>query len=356
MHVPPRERPRAFRKLVTLLKPGGLHILTLRHGPGESGRVMHPVSLGEIEALARDHGLAVMRALDAADPMVRADVSWTTACLRLPDDGSLGLPLIRGVILNDDKSSTYKLGLLRAVAKIADAAPALAVPVADATDRVAVPLGLVALNWIRTYLPLVAAGLPQAPNNRGPDGLGFAKVGFRRLLALGVTAQDLRVGASFVGERAEALVAAIGEARRTIVAMPVRYTTLPNASAAVFEAVGKPMRVGGALTLTPEVLDAWGHLLVPGPLWRTMLRLGAWIEPVLVAEWARLIRTYAMHMGLDLRPGTVEARLVWLEPARDTSLARAVASRLAAAGTPLVCVWSGARLRLDGLDIDHTLP
>lgn len=150
-------------------------MLTLRFGPSEPGRIMYPVSLGEIEVLARDHGLAIVRALDTADPRARIGVSWTTICLRQPDDGTLGLPLIRGLILNDDKSSTYKLGLLRVVARIADAAPALAVPVRSEFDRVAVPLGLVALNWLRAYLPLVAAALPQAPNNRGPDGLSFAK-------------------------------------------------------------------------------------------------------------------------------------------------------------------------------------
>ena len=30
-------------------------------------------------------------------------------------------------------------------------------------DVVEVPLGLVALNWVRMYLPLVGAGLPHAP-------------------------------------------------------------------------------------------------------------------------------------------------------------------------------------------------
>jgi SAM-dependent methyltransferase len=111
MHIAPPHRPRAFRKLVTLLKPGGRLIMTL-------------------------------------------------LCLRLPDDGSASLPLIRGVILNDAKSSTYKLALLRAVARIADSAPAAATPAPGEEDRVSLPLGLVALNWIRGYLPLTAAGLP----------------------------------------------------------------------------------------------------------------------------------------------------------------------------------------------------
>jgi hypothetical protein len=33
--------------------------------------------------------------------------------LRLPDDGTGALPLLRHIIFNDDKSSTYKLALLR---------------------------------------------------------------------------------------------------------------------------------------------------------------------------------------------------------------------------------------------------
>lgn len=253
MHLSLVERPRAFRKLVTLLKPGGVLVVTLRNGPGDLERAMHPTSLGEIEGLAREHGLAVLRAFDEPDRLGRSGVVWTSVVLRLPDDGSLSLPLIRGIVLNDEKSSTYKLGLLRAVAKIADAAPSLAVPAADGSDRVLVPMGCVALHWLRAYLPLVAAGLPQAPGNSGPDGLGFAGTGFRALLALGITAGDLRLGMRFAGPRADALVAALGEARRTILAMPVRYTTYPNADGPVFQGVGRPVRVTGPVTLMPEM-------------------------------------------------------------------------------------------------------
>lgn len=180
MHVQPSGRSRAFRKLVTLLKPGGLLLLTLRHGPEEPGRPMWPTSAGEIEALARSHGLTVVRSVPATDRQGRPDVSWTSMCLRLPDDGAGALPLLRGIILNDDKSSTYKLALLRSIARIADGAPAMAIDHPD-EDAVEIPLGLVALNWIRMYLPLVGSMLPQAPRNAGPDGLGFAKDGFRAL-------------------------------------------------------------------------------------------------------------------------------------------------------------------------------
>jgi 2-polyprenyl-3-methyl-5-hydroxy-6-metoxy-1,4-benzoquinol methylase len=51
MHVQPRDRPRAFRKLIALLKPGGCIAVTLRQ-PIQSDRGMHDVSQSGIEQLA----------------------------------------------------------------------------------------------------------------------------------------------------------------------------------------------------------------------------------------------------------------------------------------------------------------
>jgi SAM-dependent methyltransferase len=357
MHVPPPARTRAFRKLMTLLKPGGVLLITLRHGPSEPNRPMWPATAGEVEALARQHGLAVVRSVGQPDRLGRPEITWTAICLRLPDDGAGVLPLLRGVILNDEKSSTYKLGLLRAVARIADAAPSLATDRLGEEDAVEVPLGLVALNWVRAYLPLVTARLPQAPGNAGPDGLGFAKAGFRALVPLGVIAQDLWIGARFRGEHAAAVAKALTEAARTITIMPANFTRYPNSEARVFTAMlGRAPRPCDELVLDAEMLRAYGILTVPGHIWRAMQRLGAWIEPVLVAEWARLVRGYGERMGRTVVPGEVEQALAWLDPVRDTRIARNVAQHLLDAGVPVRCVWSGTRLGAEALDIDHCLP
>ena len=356
MHIIPAQRARAYRKLVTLLKPGGSLLMTLRHGPGDPERLMWPTSVGEIEALARDHGMTVLRASRADDQLGRLDVTWTSIGLRLPDDGAGALPLLRGIILNDDKSSTYKLGLLRSIARIADGTPAMAVECLD-EDAVEVPLGLVALNWIRMYLPLVSAHLPQAPRNAGPDGLGFARQGFRSLQALGVIAQDLRVGAQFSGDRARGIARALAEARTTIATMPANFTRYPNSESRVFSAEpARAPRGGNLLTIDAETLRAYGLLRVPGHVWRAMQRLGAWIEPVLVSEWARIMRSYAERDGRAIPLGQVEVALQWLDPARDTAFARQTIQRLLAAGASVECVWTGSRLRAGSADIDHCLP
>ncbi len=49
MHVRPPDRPRAFRKLATLLKPGGMLLMTVRNAGGEPDRPMWETSAGEIE-------------------------------------------------------------------------------------------------------------------------------------------------------------------------------------------------------------------------------------------------------------------------------------------------------------------
>ena len=116
-HVPPSQRDRAFRKVAALVRSGGLLAISLRSGPSPAGSEMHPVSLEEIEHLARNHGFAVEKIQHAADQQGRVDVSWTSVALRLPDVGTGALPLLRHVILNDQKSATYKLGLLRALCR-----------------------------------------------------------------------------------------------------------------------------------------------------------------------------------------------------------------------------------------------
>lgn len=356
MHVPPDERPRAFRKVAALLKPGGRLLLSVRDGAAAPDRPIWPVPPGELEVYARDHGLAILQIANGVDLQDRADVRWTTYVFQLPDDGAGALPLLRGIILNDDKSATYKLGLLRAIARIADMAPALAIERPD-VDIVDIPLGAVALNWLRMYLPLAAADLPQLPGNRGADRLGFAGVAFRQLLADRVSGQDLRIGARFTGDRAAAVAQALADARSNISRMPAHFTRYPNSDKTVFEATpSRAPRFQGAIMMDAETLWSFGILGVPGQVWRTLQRLGAWVEPVLIAEWARLIRGFALRMNRVVAPGEAEQALQWLDPARDTGFAREVARRLLMRREAVRCVWSGDRLRVEALDIDHCLP
>jgi SAM-dependent methyltransferase len=352
MHVQPTDRSRAFRKLVTLLKPGGLLALSLRLGPPDPDRDMHPVDVTEIETLARNHGVAVVDVVHSPDRLGRADISWVQMVLRLPDDGTGALPLLRHVILNDAKSATYKLGLLRALARTADGSQGVARMHDDST--VAVPLGLIALNWLRLYKPLITANLPQMPRNHGELGLGFIKDGWHGISDL--SAMDLRVGAQFRGARGAALHSAMRDAAATIARMPATFMTYPGTQTPVLPAhLGRPGRAPGRIMVDAEYLRRFGEILVPQHLWRALVRHDSWIEPALVTEWVRLMEGYARGQGRDLDPGVVARAMRWHDPSRDVAFARKTAFALMERG-PVFCVWTGQRLTESRLDIDHCLP
>ena len=351
MHVSENDRRRAFRKMINLLRPGGLVAITLRRGPADIERGFHPVSPEEVEALARDHGAFVERHTEAKDLLDREDVRWIQMAIRLPDDGTGALPLLRHIILNDDKSSTYKLALLRTLSRVADGAAGLARHYDD--DHVAVPLGLIALTWIRLYKPLLSAGFPQNPSNVGLRHLGFVKEAYRKLAD--VSHLEPRVGTSFSSEVSAVLHLALRDAANTIEKMPATFVTYQDGRPVFPVTRSRRLSRPSSVHLDREYLFSFGEMLVPRHLWQTLQRFGAWIEPAIVAEWSRLIRSYASRRGDQVDNNVLAAAMTWEEPNRDVRLARERALEMSARGN-LYCVWSGKRLNHKSLDVDHCLP
>lgn len=106
--IAPGQRERALRKLGNLLAPGGVLIIAQCHCDDPDGL---PPALDELAPWARKFGLTLHLLADGA------------VILQLPDDGSGALARIRHIAVNDSKSSTYKLALLRTLVRIADAHP-----------------------------------------------------------------------------------------------------------------------------------------------------------------------------------------------------------------------------------------
>ncbi|MYA60445.1 MAG: methyltransferase domain-containing protein [Chloroflexi bacterium] len=351
MHLPPGDRPRAFRKVINLLKPGGLMAIVLRDGPADQARGIHPVVLEEVEGLARDHGAFVERHTAAEDQLGRPGIRWIQVAVRLPDDGTGALPLLRHVILNDNKSSTYKLALLRTLCRLADGAAGCT---RDHDDEfVAVPMGLVALTWIRLFKPLLSANLPQNPFNVGLQRLGFVKDAYRRLAD--VSHLDMRVGVRFSGEPAKALHQALKDAANNIAQMPATRITYPNGGPVFPVQKSGTAPLSSSSTLDQAYLFQFGEMRVPRHLWRALRRFGAWVEPALVSEWSRLIKSYASRLGVHVDDATIAVAMTWDEPTRDVGLARERALNMLADGD-LLCVWSGRSLDQRSLDIDHCFP
>ena len=85
-------------------------------------------------------------------------------------------------------------------------------------------------------------------------------------------------------------------------------------------------------------LPSFGHLRLPQHLYTALQRFDAWIEPALLAEWARLIKGYALRQHRTVDENTLVAALAWSDPARDVTLARGQAMQLLQGGG-LQCVY-----------------
>jgi SAM-dependent methyltransferase len=350
MHIPPAARQRALRKLATLLAPKGRIAISLRLGAPDTDRAMYEVSLAELSSLAQQFGLRIVRTTDSQDKLGRSDVSWTSVVMGLPDDGLGALPLLRHLILVDEKSSTYKIALLRVLARIADTAAGLARYEADA---VVVPLGLVSLFWMRMYKPLIENALPQMPVSRFGTGPGFVTDSFLALRP--VTAVELRIGSVFSGQTAKHLHRSLSEISQVIRNMPANYLRWPASDNPIFEVTRRRMvSTPAQLQIDEAFLWSLGEFRIPLEIWQALTHYNVWIEPVLVAEWVRLIDGYCTDGRPDIRT-LAYSLLAWVDPARDTSFARAAVERIRAAGKLVYCVWSGARLR-DEYDVDHCFP
>jgi SAM-dependent methyltransferase len=350
MHIPPSDRQRALRKLATLLAPKGRIAISLRLGAPDTERAMYQVSLPELTGLAQQFGLRIVHTSDSQDKLGRNEVSWTNVVLGLPDDGLGALPLLRHLILVDEKSSTYKIALLRVLARIADTAAGLA---RYDTESVVVPLGLVSLFWLRMYKPLIEHALPQMPPTRLGTGPGFVTNSFTSLRS--VTAVELRIGSVFSDQTAKHLHQSLSEISQVIRNMPANYLRWPASDKPIFDVTRRRMVPTPSLLQIDEAfLWSLGDFRIPLEMWQALTHYNVWIEPVLVSEWVRLIESYCNDGRPDVRT-LAHSLLAWVDPARDTSFARAAVDRMRAAGKPVYCVWSGARLR-DEYDVDHCFP
>jgi len=85
MHLSLADRPLALARLGELLSPQGYLVLSLRFSVSEQEareRAMFPVSLEEVECLARKEGLTILHASALQqDVMARGELSWQSLIL-----------------------------------------------------------------------------------------------------------------------------------------------------------------------------------------------------------------------------------------------------------------------------------
>jgi SAM-dependent methyltransferases len=355
MHIAPSNRERTFRKLSSLLKPNGKMVISLRHGECRDERIMHLVSASELAQYAGRFGLTyqLLTHSKQADQLGRKEISWETILLTLPDDGTGAFPLIRNIVVNDSKSSTYKLALLRALLRIADGHPGAVIEQTD--QHIRLPLGLVALYWLKLYKPLVDQ-YDMQQNSSNTKGLSFIKsAGWSQLTS--VSNNDLYIGAYYPQtSMASAVSQTLKDIARTIKDMPAKYTTLPGTSDAVFKVeITRSQQCNQDLTLDFDYLKSLGSFYAPKHIWDSLTRYSVWIEPVLINEWASLMAGYGQNKKKPLSKLDYLNALTWDDPQRTTVRVRNKVNTLLSKES-VICCWSGSQLRIVDYAIDHVFP
>lgn len=346
MHLPESTRERAFRVLANLLAPGGVLVISLRHGPSTDARVFHEVSVAQLEVFAKQQALRPLRICQSNDELQRQQVKWETVVFQLHDDGTGALPVVRHIIVNDSKAATYKLGLLRCVTLIAETLPGLVVRRSD--TEVVLPLGAVALVWLQIYLPLLARHNIRQ-NSQGAHG--FAKAAFFELGQF--SAYDLQVGSRFDGEQAKCVLQALKDAASNILKMPAYYTTWPGTNQPVFAGQAFRIRVTGEpICLDKDYLGSFGEFSVPTAIWDCCSQYACWIDPALVNEWALVSKSW----NKGIAASTIRDALELSPPKRCVTAARNIALELIESRADLRCVWTAGKLTDANLAIDHCFP
>jgi hypothetical protein len=378
MHIPVSDRPRSMRKLANLLKPGGKLVISLRHSASTAkaeqerkDRKMHIVCADELKRLATDVGLFTkLETQKEDDKLGREHVSWQTLVLQLPDDGTGAFPFIRHVAINDGKSATHKLALLRVLLRIADghAGAVLRRESSPFGDRVILPVGLVALYWCHQYKDLIDdRNIFQTPN-KNPN-MGFMKAdGWHKLTDL--KSSDYRIGNLFSGDNAVALHKTLSAAVHNIRDFPCKYITLSNSDKTVFEVASKTVKAKDNIFLDLQTLEQWGEFSLPESTWLAFNRYACWIEPVLVSEWVKTMAGYAGNAQYKSPENQYKLHqaLNWEEPKRTTVEVRKRFEQLQkqlsqhsskheheSKQEQIRCVWSDKSLK-NKYDIDHSMP
>ena len=351
MHLPASQHQRAMRIVSELLAPGGLLVISLRQGEDNNKR-FYPVSAEDVIALAHERALINKHQSRGADS-VRPEIEWDVLVFQLPDDGTGSLPLLRHIIVNDNKSASYKLGLLRVLIRIAEGAPGMVTRRTD--DWVEIPFGLVGLYWIKTYLPLVFRhNLLQAPqaDHANQKGYGWAKKQhFYSLQDL--SPYDLRVGNTFDAGTAQRLIGAIKDACSNIRDMPAKYITYPGQKSQVFECETRSFHVKNSnWQINKTTLQQFGSFKIPAALWQTMSQYACWLEPAILNEWVKLMQSWRAEYNLSAYNNVFQ----WIDAERDTTPVRNRFQTLQNHGASLHCVWTDKALRNERFAIDHCFP
>ena len=284
-----------------------------------------------------------------------------------------GGQIISTILRHDRKQNSYKLALIRAIGNIATAYPEFG----DSGRTVAIPLRMLAEEWIAYYWPFVSPGDPVWQGVRQEKESGLSQdMAFRNDLthlrnlwekevpnhkspADGyVLIHDMRVPRRR-NTYSDSLQQVFDKTWRRIkrsVGYPIRY-----AGPGEWQVFDKPTpfrKMDSNVNPLPNTRGNESCLKIGSKLWEAFQELSLWIEALCVHEWALFTENVEQYGNDTVDRGTAY-RLLTDRPdnRRPLTWERNHIDLLLMEGASFTCPWSGKRIN-SGVKyhIDHILP
>jgi len=341
MHLPEELLFDSVYAIRRILKPNGRLLVSIpvdnsiENNRDDKGRLFNGLAPENFQLIFERIGFRMISRWDDSDSLGRSQRQWVTMLFTLEStDGSRSLDKIEGILNRDDKVSTYKLALFRALAEIATTNYNSAVWRQD--GNVLIPVSSVAEKWIEYYWPLVAyhdvkiaqtTGTQIAFRSKLEELISCYKEVNGGLAKFSLDYRNNRLG-NVEKKIHSKLMSAL---KSTIWNQPVRYAG------------------GGAHFSTLGYDKLTKCIIIPADMWRELSLTGSWIKDATILRWAELtnkINKKEVKIGL-----IVDLLMSDALPKREVSAAKKVYDQLEGKS----CVWSGRGIK-DTYDVDHAIP
>ncbi|SRR5579883_635947 len=281
--------------------------------------------------------------------------------------------IISTILKHDNKVTSYKIALLRAINDVVLSFPDLRNPKAN----VAVPLRVLAQFWVAYYWPFVKSGAPIWQGLRSTSGKQLRNdMAFRPQLTElrhqweqvigGVSSSsdgfflinELRVPRKYqtypksLHQAYEDTLTKISQA----IEMPIRYAGPDNWT--VFAKPAKCADLDNQVVLIPGTQSQDKCLVIQADLWQTFQEMSVWVEALCIHEWCLFTERVKQESQQNIDRGVIY-QLLTTRPSnrRPLTWERNQVDLLLMEGKEFVCPWTDKRITHNiKYDMDHLLP
>lgn len=273
---------------------------------------------------------------------------------------------INSIIENDSTDTTYKYSLLKSVIESCQEYPQY-ITVDEENNRAVLPLGICVMKWLIYYYPFFLPGTFISMKNG--EKKSYYKIVFREYFEMVCAYYEQHGGISVfiddvlhgtIPDEISPIVLKLASTIRSCIAdKPMRHLgySLNSTEYSIFKIESKAYPLNKSVPLSFRYLiERCGTYSISKELWMVFRDLGGFILGTgsVQQKWMDFLRNANKNDGISDEELLRRFALV-PESERDVSAASKI-YHSEVLGERCFCVWSGKKLTLSTLAIDHMLP